>query len=233
MTKLQKIIFILIVILFASCEKKATELEFEKNVMTEIFPVLVDSICVDCRIMTPPPPIGESIFDNEGRYVRTDTTKATKEQKIEYAKWKNNRIAVEKDTSKVIVAFAPILQKIRESAKDDFEKHFPNAILYEPEKEVITEYNFEFENIQLNNKFVLKNLNDFPKERGVIWTTKYNFIFSGVLDFTRIQFDKNKIYGILDAGFGCGSKFGQGFRIYIKKHNKKWIIDKIEPSWIS
>jgi hypothetical protein len=228
-----KTTFILIIIFFASCEKKLSELDFEKNVMTEIFPVLVDSICVDCRIMIPPPQIGESIFNKEGKYVRTDTTKATKEEIIEFAKWKNNRIAVEKDTSKVIVAFAPKLRKIRESVKDDFEKHFPNAKLHEPKNEIVTEYNFEFQNIQLNNKFVLKNLNDFPKERGAIWKAKYNFIFSGVLDFTRIQFDENKIYGILDAGFGCGSKFGQGFRIYIKKQNNKWKIDKIEPTWIS
>lgn len=28
-------------------------------------------------------------------------------------------------------------------------------------------------------------------------------------------------------------KFGQGSRIYIKKINNKWVIDKIEGTWVS
>ncbi len=233
MMKLQKITFIFIILLFASCEKKVSELEFEKNVMTEIFPILVDSVCVDCRSIIPPPIYGEPIFDNQGRYIRTDSSNVTEHEKIEFAKWKCNRIAIEKDTSKLIVAFDPKLRKIRGSVKADFEKHFPNAKLYEPKNEEIAEYNFDFKNIKLNNKFVMKDLNKFPKERGAIWETKYNFIFSGILDFSKIQFDVNKKFGIIDAGFGCGGKCGQGFRIYIKMENGKWKIDKVEPTWIS
>ncbi len=233
MKNFQKITSLLILlILISSCEKKQNEFEFEKSVMAEIFPSLVDSICVDCRLMLPPPPIGESIYDENGHYVRTDSTKATKEQKIEYKKWKKNRIEIEKDTSKLIVAFAPV-RKIRGDVNSDFEKHFPKIKLYVPKEEKDVEYIFDFKNIKLNNKFELKNLSEFPKERGAIWNTKYNFVFSGVLDFSRIQFDKDRRFGVLDAGFGCGSKFGQGFRIYIKKINNKWVIDKIEGTWVS
>lgn len=234
MGKYIKTALLLIVIsIMSSCEKKVTEIDFEKSVMTEIFPSLVDSICVDCRKTIPPPPIGELIFDKTDHFMGTDTTKATKEQRIKYREWKKEREVIEKDTSKLIVAFVPILKKIRGNVKEDFEKHFPGIKLYESEKEKNTEYMLDFKNIKLNNKFKLKNYFEFPQERGLMWETKYDFVFSGVLDFSRIQFDKDKKYGVLDAGFGCGSNAGRGFRIYIKKMHNKWIIDKIERTWVS
>ena len=234
MRKLQKITLILSIIFFASCKKEITDLEFEKNVLTEIFPVLVDSVGVDCRIiMNPPPMFGEYIFDKNGEYVRTDSLKATKDEKLKYEKWKTFRNEIKKDTSKLIIAFSPELKKIRDNVKSDFEKHFPKAKLNETENGTETIYDFDFSKIILNNKFKLKNLNEFPKDRFAIWETKYDFVFSGILDFSRIQFDKTKQFGVLDAGFVCGGKCGQGYRVYIKKVNTKWIIDKIEGTWIS
>jgi hypothetical protein len=217
--------------LISSCEKKTTDLEFEKSVMTEIFPSLVDSICVDCRKMLPPPLLGGYVEDKTG-HVRVDSTKASKEQIIEYRKWKHKREDLEKDTSKLIIAFVPTLKKIRGDVNRNFENHFSRAKIFESKEEQNSEYDFDFKNIKLNNKFELKNFYEFPKGRCKIWETKYNFVFSGVLDFSRIQFDKNKKFGVLEAGFGCGSLCGRGSRIYIKKVNNKWIIDKIERTWV-
>ncbi len=229
MKNFRKIISVLILlILISSCEKKQTELEFEKSVMTEIFPSLVDSICVDCRILFLPMPLGKSIYDKNNNYIGRDTFNI----KVEREKWKKELVKIKNDTSKIIIALAPI-RKIRGDVNSDFEKHFPKIKLYVLKEEMDVEYIFDFKNIKLNNKFELKNLSEFPKERGAIWNTKYNFVFSGVLDFSRIQFDKDKRFGVLDAGFGCGSKFGQGSRIYIKKVNNKWVIDKIEGTWVS
>lgn len=229
MKNFQKITSLLILLIFvSSCEKKQTELEFEKSVMTEIFPSLVDSICVDCRILFLPMPLGKSIYDKNDNYIGQDTSNI----KADREKWKKELVKIKNDTSKIIIAFAPV-RKIRGDVYSDFEKHFPKIKLYVPKEEMDVEYIFDFKNIKLNNKFELKNLSEFPKERGAIWNTKYNFIFSGVLDFSRIQFDKDKRFGVLDAGFGCGSKFGQGSRIYIKKINNKWVIDKIEGTWVS
>lgn len=234
MRKFQKIATLLILLIFvSSCEKKQTELEFEKSVMTEIFPSLVDSICVDCRTMLPPPPMGVSIFDENGNYVRTDSAKATKEEKIKYRNWKEELKKIDRDSSKVVIAFETKMKWSYFSLKDDFVKHFKGIKVVDSKINQDIEYDFDFKNIRLNNKFELKNLSEFLKERGEFWQTKYNFVFSGVLDFSRIQFDKDKRFGVLDAGFGCGSKFGQGSRIYIKKVNNKWVIDKIEGTWIS
>lgn len=231
---LNKTIFVLLIIFFASCKKKVTELEFERNVMTEIFPSLIDSTCIDIRLMTNfPPKYGESIFDKTGHYIGVDSTKATKEEKLKLLEWKKRNLEIKNDTSKIIIAFDPKIKNSREDLKNDFEKHFPNAKLFIPKTENETEYILDFKNIKLHNKFEIKNVSEFPKERGAIWKTKYNFLFSGVVYFSRIQFDKPKKFGILDAGFYCGRLCGKGYRIFIKKVNNKWIIDKTEGTWIS
>lgn len=234
MKRLQKILFILLTIFFSSCEKKVSELEFEKSVMTEIFPNLIDSTCIDSRlIMNFPPKYGELIYDKTGHYIGVDSTKATNEEKIKLLEWKKRTLQIKNDTSKIIVAFNPRIKNSRESLKNDFEKDFKGTKIYIPKTENKSEYILDFKNIKLNSKFELKNISEFPKERGVIWETKYNFIFSGVVYFSRIQFDKEKNFGILNAGFYCGRLCGQGFRIYIKKVNNKWIIDETEGTWIS
>ena len=232
MKRIIKLIFILVVILFSSCEKKITDLEFEENVMTEIFPSLIDSTCIDIRLYTNfPPEYGESIYDKTGHYIGVDSTKATKEQKQKLLEWKINTEKIKKDTSKIIVAFDPVIKDSHEDLNKDFQKHFKTQIVKLKDKN--SEYLFEFENIKLHNKFALKNISQFPKERGAIWQTKYNFLFSGAVFFSRIQFDKDKKFGILDGGFACGMLCGQGFRIYIKKINNKWIIDEVEGTWIA
>lgn len=222
------------IIFFTGCKKEVSELEFEKNVMTEIFPSLIDETCIDKRLyLNPPPKYGKYIYDENGNNIEIDTTKATEDEKKKMSEWKNEIDKIEKDTSKLIVAFNPILKKNKENIKEDFEKHFPNIKLKQTKTEKKSDYTFEYQNIKLNSKFKLKNISEFPKDRDAFWKTKYKFVFSGVVEFTRIQFDNEKKYGILDGGFICGRLCGQGFRIYIKKKNNKWIIDKIEGTWIS
>lgn len=234
MTKILTPTFILLIIFFSSCEKKISDLEFEKKVMTEIFPSLIDSTCLDIRLFTNfPPKYGESLYDKTGHYIGVDSTKATKEQKRNLLEWKINTAKIKKDTSRIVIAFDPLLKDNRQDVKADFEKHFKNSKIYTSKEKTESEYLFEFKNIELKNKFVLKNISLFPKERGAIWEAKYDFVFSGAVFFSRIQFDKDKKFGILDGGFACGGRCGQGYRIYIKKLNHKWIIDKIEGTWVS
>lgn len=235
MRRLKGLLIIIMIFLFVSCEKKVSEVEFEKNVLTEIFPSLIDSTCFDVRVFRNfPPKYGEIIYDKKGNYIRIDTTKATIEQKIQLLKWKKRTLEIEKDTSKIVIAFDPKIKKNkRKNLKEDFEKHFVGSKLYNSKIEDSLEYFLDLGDIKLNNKFKLKNLSDFPKERDSIWQAKYDFNFSGIVYFSRIEFDKQKRFGILDGGFVCGRHFGQGFRIYIKKVESKWIIDKVEGTWIS
>jgi hypothetical protein len=234
MKRLINLALIIVIILFSGCKRKITDLEFEKNVMTEIFPSLIDSTCIDIRLFTNfPPEYGESKFDKTGHYIGVDSTKATKEQKQKLLEWKINTEKIKKDTSKIIVAFDPILKDNNQDLKENLEKHFKNAKIFISKEKKESEYIFDFKNIKLNSKFELRNISQFPKERDAIWETKYDFVFSGVVFFSRIQFDKDKKFGVLNGGFACGRRCGQGSRIYIKKVNNKWLIDKIEGTWVS
>lgn len=227
-----------VIILFMSCQKRMSDLEFEKNVMTEIFPDLIDSICIDYRTVPVPPPIyGQFIYDKEGNHIGIDSTKGTEKQKKEIVEWKRNQEAIveaiEKDTSKLIVAFNPKIEKSSKDLKEYLEEHFKVTEVFYPKIEGDSTYTIDFKNIPLKGKFQLRNISEFPKDRYEFWRKKYNFIFSGVIYFTGIQFDKSRKFGVLDGSFSCGRHCGIGLRIYIKKVNSKWIIDKIDNTSVS
>ncbi|MDP5202003.1 hypothetical protein [Flavobacterium sp. DG2-3] len=209
-------------------------MEFEKSVMTEIFPSLIDSTCMDTRLFTNfPPEYGESIFDKTGHYVGVDSTKATKEQKQKLLEWKINTEKIKKDTSKIVIAFDPVIEYSREDLTEYLQKHFKNIKPFIQKEKVYNEFILDFKNIKLKNRFELRHISQFPKERGMIWLAKYNFNFSGAVSFTRIQFDQNKKFGVFNGYFGCGGRCGQSFRIYIKKAGDKWIIDNVEITAIA
>ncbi len=201
--------------------------------MTEILPDLIDSTCIDSRILfNIPPKYGHFIYDDKGRYLKTDSSKATFEEKRALLAWKRRNWQIEKDTSKIIIGFDSKIKFRNDDFTEDFEKHFKGSKLHKLKKEDCLDYKIDIEKIKLKSKFKLMDLSKFP-ERDKIWETKYNFNFSGVVFFNKIQFDTSKKYGILDGGFLCGVKCGQGYRIYIKKVNSKWKIDKVDRTWES
>ena len=226
------------ILLFISCQKKISDLEFEKTVMTEIFPDLIDSICIDYRIVPVPPPIyGQFIYDKEGNHTGIDSTKGTEKQKQEIVKWKRNQEiiveAIEKDTSKLIVAFNSKIKRSSKDLKEYLEKHFKVTEVFYPKTERDSTYTIDFKNIPIKGKFQLRDMSEFPKDRREFWRKKYDFVFSGAVYFTGIQFDKERKFGVLDCGFSCGRHCGMGVRIYIKKVNDKWRIDKIDNTSVS
>lgn len=233
----QKTITLLILlIIISSCEKKTTELEFEKSVMTEIFPTLVDSICVDNRKMDPPPMVGEFFTDKTG-HARVDSTKANKEQKLEYKEWQKKREDVEKDTSRVIIAFDPFLKKNVAELNQQLKEYNSKIQTSQTSEKELNKFRFDFEKIKLNNKFKIKNISEFPKTgseyRNLLYELKYDFVFSGILYLSRIQFDNQRRFGTLEGSFSFCGRCGRGFNLYIKKVNNKWVIDKIEGTWVS
>ncbi|KAF2514450.1 hypothetical protein EYY60_04140 [Flavobacterium zhairuonense] len=234
MKKIVSLVFIISIILLTSCKKEISDLEFEKNVMTEIFPSLIDSTYIDYRFFSvvKPPLYGKIIFDDNGNKIGIDTTNAKANYERELLEQKSKMAQIEKDTSKLILAFNPILKYDQEDLTEYFKTHFKKAKTLIPKATKDSVYLFEYKNIKLSNKFKIKDISLFPKGRE-IWKTKYPFIFNGVIYFTRIQFDLDKRFGILNGGFTCDRHCGQGFRIFIKKVNEKWIIDKVESTWVS
>jgi hypothetical protein len=193
-------------------------------VLTEIFPKIVDSICVDSRKMNPPPKYGIETWE-KGQIIQVDTSKVTEEERIAYQNWKNEQNRIEKDTSKIIIGFDPFLLKFGE------EKKFENVNLYNSK---YSNFRFDYSKIKLNRKFKIKDITEFPKvEKLLLYEQKYNFVFSGFLEVSRIKFDKNKKSGVLEASFSFCGKCGRGYKIFIKELNGKWKIEKLEDTWIS
>ncbi|MBP4143224.1 hypothetical protein J3S90_15595 [Flavobacterium sp. P4023] len=238
MKKLLKTTFLLsFLILFTNCEKKIDnskkkidEIEFEKNVLTEVFPKIVDSICVDSRKMDPPPKFGIETWKN-GNIIKVDTTKATNKERIKYQNWKKEQKRVDNDTSKIIIGFDQYLLNYGDGRLDSKSKLLHSNY---------SNFKFDFTKITLNRKFKIKNMTEFPKaekllfgDRVLLYEQKYNFVFSGFLEISRIKFDKNKKSGILECSFAYCGRCGRGYRIYIKEINGKWIIEKMEDTWIS
>ena len=225
MKNMLKITFLLFFsILIASCEKKINKVEFEKNVLSEIFPEIVDSICIDYRKMKPPPR-----FEIETRNLKNkltiDTPKGNNKKTIEYHNWKKEQNRVANDTSEIIIGFDQYLLNFGEK------RVYNGTNLYNSS---FSNFKFDYSKIKLNNKFKIKNCTEFPKaEKLILYELKYNFLFGGFLSISRIKFDKNQKSGVLEASFSYCGKCGRGYLIYIKETNGKWKIDKVEGTWIS
>lgn len=84
-----------------------------------------------------------------------------------------------------------------------------------------------------SNKFTFKHFSELPKvDEYHNWEIKYPK-FAGVMFFSRIKFDDKKESGTLSVSYSCGGKCGVGYSVSIRKIKDKWIIDKVEQTWIS
>ena len=54
-----------------------------------------------------------------------------------------------------------------------------------------------------------------------------------VVEFKRIVFNENLDKGFLRVGALCGKLCGQGYDVWLKKVNNKWVVYKIKRTWIA
>ncbi|PNW25678.1 hypothetical protein BKP44_19330 [Formosa algae] len=87
-------------------------------------------------------------------------------------------------------------------------------------------YKINLNRLKADSKLKFQYRSEFPKG-SEMWKKEYGFHLAGTTGFSRIQFDKTKSYGILHSGFGCGKLCGTGVRVFIKKQDGKWIIEKM------
>lgn len=221
-------LYILLVIVSLSCHRTISNYEFEKQVFYEVFPQIIDSTCIDIRKYSNFPPYGKPVFDKQGKFLYSDTTKVIEERKV----WREEIKKLENDNAKLIIAFDPIINESHFNNTQEFEAYFGKKLLpFKTEKDS-TSFILDFERLRSKGKFQLMPADKFPKGRA-IWNKKYAFILTGALDVNHIEFDKEKTCGVLSAGFYCGGKCGQGFRIFIKKIKGHWKIVKVDGTWIS
>ena len=210
-------------LLLSSCNKKQTDLEFEKSVVKEIFPALLDSVHHDRRLnpLPPPPPPPPNLdgTQNDSVLYEWDEEKMT----VEFEK---RKAEIEKDTTTLVIALIDSTYQIENRAKREFIEFYNE---FEIELETINNkerYKINISDLEYNEKFKIKYRSNFP-DGSKIWDKKYDFYLSGVTWMSRIQFDKTRKFGVLESGFGCGKLCGFGGIVFIKKENGKWIIDDI------
>ncbi|RZK02799.1 MAG: hypothetical protein EOO46_18310 [Flavobacterium sp.] len=215
----------LLLVLFLSllsC-KKETPLEFEKKVMCEILPSLMDSLAIDRRLMYPPP-FSKAIFDKNDNLIGLDSS----DLEIRRKEYDMEVLRIRKDTNVVFL--------IKDSV------HGLNQLDWSNRNEYFKDVNFEKDSLfsKLNykidlgctSKYKLKYLSQF-KGYTELFDLEYEYEIGGILSFSKIYFDKERKHGILSGSYLCGGKFGRGYNIYLKKINDKWVIQKIIPTWIA
>lgn len=227
---MKRIIILSLLIIITSCDLQKSELEFEKEVFSEIFLELIDSTFYDFRTLQPPltlPPLPNGMVISESQM--KENIRIHKEHLAEFQK---RKIKIEKDTARIVLAIVDTIFVSKKINRKKLRGHFENIEFENDTLKNNIEYKINLSQFKNNEKYIFKYRSDFPKGRE-IWRTEYPFYFGAVISFSRISFDKNKKNGVLESGITFGRLDGNGFRIFIKKVNGKWKIQKIEGTWIS
>ena len=211
MNKFLKIVVLIsISILISNCNKKQTNLEFEKEVMYQVFSEVLDSVYRDANLIIPPPPI---------KY---------KEQLRKYNEELSN---YKNDTSKKVVIIEDNVRgffmdnELRNTLKDF--KISDDSLSFSKS------YKFDISNVD-SKKYEFKYRSVFPENDNLLWEgKKHNDKLSGEIVVSRIIFDIFKEKGFFYCSYKCGMKVGMGHNVFIKKIKRNWVIDKIENTWIS
>ncbi|WP_141878034.1 hypothetical protein [Gramella sp. Hel_I_59] len=212
-------VFITVLTLLSSCNEKFDHLKFEKEVAYEIFPQLMDSIHSDSRIKlpTPPPP---PIDDNESPII--DTISWEQFQKdIE-----RQERELYQDSVKLVIAISDSTLILEQNDKNYLLKHFDLDENSLDTTNIDSRYKIKLEKLKADDKIRFKYSSEFP-EGSKTWKSDYQFFLNAVVSYGRIQFDKTLSFGVLTTRYTSGPLSGGRYRIFIKKENNRWIIDKI------
>lgn len=240
MKKLILILFplFIITVLTSNCGQKQEHLQvnFGEAVFYEIFPLLIDSLHTDHRIIPPPPP---------PEYFKFMDSAATLEEGFEewkksadYKKWLENfekkKDSIEQDTTAIYLTLPDSIGRTEENDIKDLIDHFDNHNLAtdafiesEPFRIDLSKLNTDHSKI----KFIYQS--KLPGN-GEFWKNDYGKYIAASLGFTKIIFDKSKGYGVLNAGYTMAPLNGYGVRIFIKKNEDgDWVVDEVKGTWIS
>lgn len=225
--RLLKFIFITLILLsFFGCKKKQVdELQFEKDVLNNVFVEIVDSIYMDRRVMLPPPTPRIDFKTN-----KEDTIGFHKKLR-EY--WRD-RDSIKNDKTRILIGVYDRVTKISPQENEMIIKEINlSEYTYDISKET-DEFDLDLAQFKDNKKFNFQNLSKFPPVNVWNLNDKKSSIPVGAVGISRIQFDKTKTRGILSASASCGGgRCGRGFVIIIENKSGKWKIEKIIHTWVS
>ena len=197
--------------------------------MNEIFLDLVESVFSDHRLIPPPPPPLPPGNLNLTDSLKNENIKTYQRIMVDF---KERKKVIENDTTRLVVAIVDTIYTGHRINHATLKNHYNDIEIGIHSGEYTFEYKIELASFNNNGKYLFKYVSEFP-EGSEMWNTKYSFKLDGVISFSRIYFDKKKNYGVLEGGTTYGKLNGNGWVVFIKKENEKWVIDKIEGTWIS
>ena len=215
------------ILILSGCHKKQTDLEFEQNVLYEIIPEIIDSLNVDL-ILRPVPPPGKPIFDENDSLIGIDTVGVGKA----YAEYERKKKELVVSNPRLIIYVFDTVNLLEQRDKSALIHYLQEKNLELDSTDISDNYKIEIDKIQFKKNVELRYRSELPD--GIsLWDKKFDINMAGTTSFSRIQFDKTKTYGVLNASYGCGSLCGWGTRIFIRKVNGKWTILKVVETSVS
>lgn len=213
-----------------SCLFNSTD-DYETKVLAEIFDDLVEEMGVLKSQEVPPPPSISILDNNDTRVHDTDEC----ENKFNRIKAKNGNL---RDCIKVIAVCDTLSHCLNEDLNIEwFREYLPDSGYIEAFNSMrdtsITNRSLDLSQIGERKEFILKYRSEFPEGFNIWERENYDFLFLGVLEVSRIYFDKKRQFGLLYSSYVCGKLCGEGAIICIHKIDGKWIIEKNISLWVS
>ncbi len=218
----------ILLFMLQSCQTDCTD-DYEMKVLVEIFDDLVEEMGALDGYKTPPPPLLSTSDSNNNIY---DTIEYLRE----VDKVQANRKM--KDTVLVIAVLDTLFSCINENLDIEYIKEqLTNQdyieVLDTMRTTSIISQPLNISKIRKSERFTLKYYSEFPQGIKIWEREKYDFLFSGVLEISRIYFDAKKQFGLLYSSYICGRLCGEGAIICIHKIKDKWVIEKKILLWVS
>jgi hypothetical protein len=218
------VLFATLPVLYSCQGSKEKSSQQEHVIMEEIFPVLIDSMWVEITYSMMPPPVRE-LYDSNSQQKTFEPIEKGQDFRNEIVEELSNN----NETDQVTIVLSDTIHKINIEEFSQLRKHFQLTDPGGMNEMDNSEYKIDFSKHKAGKMFKLVYASEYKlKEHDV----SRERILSRI-SFSRIFFDKAKTVGVLTCEYICGGLCGNGYRVFIKKINDKWIIDKVEETWIA
>ncbi|MFN8291203.1 MAG: hypothetical protein U0U70_13180 [Chitinophagaceae bacterium] len=227
MTTGLKILSVIVLYLTASCTgHRSSGPDYDKAVLKEIFPSLLDSIYVEITFSMTPPRIAEVVDSLTGKIEIKPVAKGATDKDL----IRNSLNSYVRDSNYIIIVLRDSVHALSNDDLDIFRSKYPVINDTTKTSYLRGSYLVPLNDLTVRNCFRLKLSSEYRP------ATRDSMIFVRQLkeiSFSRIIFDSDKIHGMLTCEYVCGGLCGEGYRVYIKNQEGKWTIRFIEHAWVS
>ncbi|MBO0322452.1 hypothetical protein J0X14_09095 [Muricauda sp. CAU 1633] len=183
------------------CSKSQNDLRFEQKVFYEVVPKIIDL----------------QFGDLSGKYM------------IPKILEDSTSVWVEETSVNTILGIRDSVYEFNSSFYEKYvNQHFSNMNLTFDATSIGKKFRLDITKLEKKEDYDYKYLSEVPGPQKRYERSK-DFYLLGLMGFSRIQFDDQKKFGILDFTANCGQQCGVTALVYIKNNNEIWEIDEIEP----